>query len=72
MLFSVSFHDFIFKAEITICPLKGRGQRMDVLIEMRTQLRFRDAANGGVRLSHGYIVQIVEVAEDAYLPELDG
>ena len=43
---------------------------MDVLIEMRTQLRFRDAANGGVRLSHGYIVQIVEVAEDAYLPNL--
>lgn len=43
---------------------------MDVLIEMRTQLRFRDAANGGVRLPHGYIVQIVEVAEDAYLPEL--
>ena len=43
---------------------------MDVLIEMRTQLRFRDAANGGVRLPHGYIVQIVEVAEHAYLAEL--
>ena len=46
------------------------GQRLDILFQLTADLHVRHATDIGVGVEHRNVLQVVEIAEDAHLPEL--
>ena len=61
---------FQFLAGFFVTYPRGRGQFVDVFLKIRVHFLFTDTADFGIMVIHGYVHQIIQVAENTDLAEL--
>ena len=59
-----------FLAGFFVTYLRGRGQFVNVFLKIRVHFLLTDTADFGIMVIHGYVHQIIQVAENTDLAEL--